>query len=488
MADINFVDCSLRDAQASLWGEKMNTAMMYNIAPMMNHAGFAAMDATAISHFEFAVRYLRENPWERMRLLSNAIPNIPLSLMMLGNTLTLFRITSGPIMELWMERLAANGIRRVQLMEPSNNMADIEKGVLYAKNAGLEVAIGLVFSHSPVHTDKYYAERTENAAELNPDAIYLKDSGGLLTPNRTQTIIPAMMEKLNGIPFEFHSHCTTGLAPLCYIEGMKLGVKTFHTATRPLANGASMPSTECIMRNANHMGYKTRLNEKAVESIKDYFYGVATAEDLPVGIPVEYDAYQFEHQIPGGVISNLKRQLEQIGLADNIEKVLDETVLVRKELGYPIMVTPFSQFAVTQASLNVSQGERYKVITDEIIKFALGFYGKQILPVDEELLDKIHCQTRTKELLDWKPEELTIDELRSDFGSSLSEDELLLLVLVPEEDLNAMKKAGPIKTEYSIINKPLSLFIKNILNKTTSSSVHINQDQFSLQLRRNDRD
>lgn len=484
MNEINFVDCTFRDAQASLWGEKMNTAMMCEIASKMNQAGFSAMDATAISHFEYAVRYLRENPWERMRFLAKKISSTPLSLMMLGNSLTLFRITSGPIMHLWMERLAANGIKRVQLMESSNNMEDIETGVKAAKNAGLEVAIGLVYSHSPVHTDEYYAQRTADAAALHPDVIYMKDSGGLLTPERTRTVIPAMQENLQGLPFEFHSHCTTGLAPLCYLEGMKLGVKTFHTATRPLANGASQPSTEFLVRNARHMGYTTNLDEEAVNSISEYFTMVAKAEGLPIGTPLEYDSYQFEHQVPGGVIANLKRQLDQIGFADRVEEVLEETISVRRELGYPIMVTPFSQFAVAQASMNVIQGERYKTITDEIIKFALGHYGKQILPVDEELMDRINSLSRTKELLNWQPEVVTVEDLRSNFGSHLSEDELLLGVLVPEEDLNAMRQAGPINTKYSSIRQPLASFVKELAKVSKSHYIHMQAQDFTLTIRK----
>jgi oxaloacetate decarboxylase alpha subunit len=425
MDEIEFVDTSFRDAQQSQWGEKMNTAMMYKIAPMMNLAGFRAMDATAISHFEFAVRYHRENPWERMRLLSKAIPSTPLSLMMLGNSLTIFKVTAGPIMALWMERLAANGIRRVQMMEASNIMGDMSDGVRYAKNAGLETVVALVYSHSPVHTDEYYAKRAKDAVKLAPDVIYLKDPGGLLTPERTRTLIPMIQRNINEIALELHSHCTTGLAPLCYLEAMKLGVKTFHTATSPLANGPSQPSTENTLRNAYHMGYSSLVDEKALEAIAAHFGEVAEGERLPTGVPLEYDLNQYEHQVPGGVISNMKRQLAQLNFGHRLEEVLEETVLVRKELGYPIMVTPFSQFVVTQASLNIIQGERYKTITDEVIKFALGHYGDQASPVDQDFMDRIDSLPRTKEFISWKPDQVSIEDLRREIGKDLSDDDLL---------------------------------------------------------------
>jgi len=321
--------------------------MMYKIAPMMNRAGFKAMDATAISHFEYAVRYLRENPWERMRLLSKAIPRAPLGLMMLGNSLHLFRHTGGPIIGTWMERMAANGMKRVQLMEASNNMEDIADAVRYAQNVGIEAVVALVYTHSEVHTDEYYAQRTRDAAKLKPDVIYFKDPGGLITPDRTRTLVPAMQKNLDGIPLEFHSHCTTGLAPLCYLEAMKLGVKTFHTAISPLANGPSQPSTETFLKNAQHLGFSSDIDCKALEAIAAHFREIAQAEGLPIGVPLEYEEAQFQHQVPGGVISNLKRQLSQLGAEHRLDEILEETILVRKEVGYPIMVTPFSQFVVT---------------------------------------------------------------------------------------------------------------------------------------------
>ncbi|MEE8394986.1 MAG: hypothetical protein V3S29_02955, partial [bacterium] len=248
MSEINLVDTTYRDGNASLWGEKMTTAMMCQIAPAMNNAGFQALDATAISHFEYAVRYLRENPWERMRLLSGVITSAPLSMMMLGTSLNLFRYIMGPVMKTWMERLAANGIGRVQMMEPSNNMAPMAEAAGYAKDAGLQLVLALVFSHSEVHTDDHYAQRTRDAAKLKPDVIYLKDPGGLITPERTKTLIPAIQKNLGGAALEFHGHCTVGLAPLCYLEAAKLGVKTFHTAVSPLANGPSQPAAENFLR------------------------------------------------------------------------------------------------------------------------------------------------------------------------------------------------------------------------------------------------
>lgn len=484
MNEINVVDTTYRDANASQWGEKMSTAMMYKIAPMMNRAGFKALDSTAVSHFEYAARYLKEDPWERMRLLSKEITNVPLGLMMLGNSLSLFRYIGGPIIGTWIECMAANGMKRVQLMEPSNIMEDLAETVNYARNVGVESVVALVYTHSEVHTDEYYAQKTRDAVKIKPDIIYLKDPGGLITPERTRTLIPAIQENLDGIPLEFHSHCTTGLAPLCYLEALKLGVKTFHASISPLANGPSQPSTESFLRNAYHLGYTSHIDWGALDRIESHFTSIAKKEGLPLGRPVEFDLYQFEHQVPGGVISNLKRQLSQIGAEHRIDEVLEETVKVRKDIGYPIMVTPFSQFVVTQASINIMQGERYKTITDEIIKFALGHYGKQIKSVDQSLMDRIQDLSRTKEFMNWERPRTSIEDIRSEMGANLTDDDLLLLVLINENDFKAMKAAGPIKKEYSASDKSLSEFIKELAKQKKYTFISIQKENFSLTLKK----
>ena len=484
MKDIYFVDVTLRDAHQSLWGDKMTIPMAYQIAPEMNRAGFKAMDITGPGYFSYSLRYLREDPWERIRLISKAVPDTTLACMMLGTSLSIFSFIRGPIMSVWMERLAANGIKRVQLLEASNNMEDLSENVEYAKNAGLQVVLPLVYSHSPIHTDEYYAERTRNALELEPDIIYLKDSGGLLTPERTRTLIPVMLQNIDDIPFEIHSHCTTGLGPHNYLEAMRLGVTTFHTASSPLANGPSLPSIEHISENARFLGYSSHLDKKALEAIATHFEHVAQMEGFPKGSPVLFDLSQYEHQIPGGVISNLIRQLSELGFEDRLDEVLTEVIQVRKDLGYPIMVTPVSQFVVTQASLNVTQGERYKSVIDEVIQFALGHYGKQPVPVDTNIMDRINELPRTKELRHWEPPITRIEDLRRTFGSDLSDDDLLLMLLSSKEDLKAMRAKGPAKTEYSSVNKPLVAFIKELMKQKKPAHIHIQKENFSLTLRK----
>lgn len=484
MPELRIVDCTFRDAHQSSWGEKMSTAMMCKMAPWMRDAGFHAMDVMAISHFEFAVRHFRENPWDRLRLLSRALPRTPLSLMMLGNSLTLFGITRGPILGLWMERLAANGMRRVQLMDQLNTMTSMTEGIRYAHEAGLQVMASLIYSLSPVHTDEHFAAKARETVALGVDGIYLKDPGGLLTPERTRTIIPAIRENIGELPFEFHSHCTTGLAPLCYLEAMKLGVTTYHTASRPLANGSSLPSTENTIRNAQHLGFSSSIDLRALEAVSGLLRRIAEREGFPVGTPLEHDLSQYEHQVPGGVISNLRRQLSEIGVEDKLDAVLGETVLVRKELGYPIMVTPLSQFVVTQATLNVVSGERYKTVTDDVVKYALGFYGEPVVPIEPNVRDRIMSQRAAKELANWQPYAPPLAELRRRHGQDCSDEDLLLRVLCKGDDVEAMHAAGPIQTEYPDDDGSVVHLVRDFAKQKRTAYLHVKKPDFSLTLRK----
>jgi oxaloacetate decarboxylase alpha subunit len=483
MNEINFIDTTLRDAHQSLWGVKMSTAMAYQIASTIDRAGYKAIDITAPAHFVFLIRHFRENPWERLKLLSEKITNTPLSIMMLASSFVTFNPMKGPIIDLMMKRCFANGLRRIQPMDASNNMSDIDECVQFAKNAGLEVVVPLIFSETPVHTDEYFAQKARDALEMGVDAIYLKDPGGLLTPDRIRTLVPIIQENIDGLPLELHSHCTTGLAPLCYLEAVKIGVKTVHTASLPLANGSSQPSTENILQNVRQLGFSDNLDDGALKVIAAYFTSVAKSERLPMGAPLQYDLGQYEHQIPGGVISNLRRQLSDMGQEQRSDEVIEESIRVRKDLGYPIMVTPFSQYVVTQATLNILLGGRYKEVIDEVIKLAMGYYGRQAGNVDQNLLDRVESLPKAKEYANWEVPRPTIKELRKVYGLDVSDDELLLRILCQgENDIKALHAAGPIKTYYPYAQKPLMGLIKDLVTRTKPTHVYIRKGDFSLKL------
>lgn len=485
--EVKFVDTTFRDGNQSLWALLMSTSMMLPIASRLDEAGFTAVELTAPAHFKTIIREVRDDPWERIRLIAQRITRAPLAVMQ-QCSITGFGIVPSCLAKLWMERLAANGIRRLHLMEASNDMGlRVPDFVRFAKNAGLEVALALTYSISPKHTDEYFAQKTRDAANLKVDAIFLKDPGGLLTPERVRTLVPVVLNNANGIPVEFHSHCTTGLAPLCYLEAVKLGIKTLHTAIPPLANGSSQPSVLNLAGNLRFLGYTPVIDEEAIKPVTDHFHFIAKKEGRPVGVPLEYDYYQYIHQIPGGVIANLKRQLSQLNLLNRLPEVIEEAIRVRKDFGYPIMVTPFSQYVATQASINVVLGERYKQVIDDWIYYALGFWGEEArAAINPEIMDKIMSTPRAKELLNWEPPEPSLQEVREQFGGSgIPDDELLLRYIIGnDDDIKAMRAAGPVKeNEYVGAQTPLVALIGELVKQRELGYVGIQKNGFRLTLR-----
>lgn len=484
---VRFVDTTLRDGNQSLWALLMSTSMMLPIAEQLDQAGFTAVDLIAPAHFKTIVRDLRENPWERIRLMAQRITHTPLGVMQ-QCSITGFSIVPKCLVELWMKRLAANGIRRVHLMEASNDFGlRVPDFVRYAHAAGMDVALALTYSISPKHTDKHFAQRARDAAALGVSAIFLKDPGGLLTPQRMQTLVPAVLAGAGDVPMEFHSHCTTGLAPLCYLEAVKLGIRTLHTAIPPLANGSSQPSIFNVASNLRHLGYAPQFNEALLAPVSQHLQFIAKRENRPIGLPVEFDQYQYVHQIPGGVISNLKRQLAQLNHLDKLPRVIEESIQVRKDFGYPIMVTPFSQFIATQSALHVVLGERYKQVVDDLIYYALGFWGKEASDaIDPEVMDRIMSLPRAKELKNWQPPEPPLQEIRNQYGANLSDDDLLLRYIIgSDDDIKTMHAAAaPSADRYLGAATPLRALIGELLNRKDLRSVSIRTKDLQLAIGR----
>jgi oxaloacetate decarboxylase alpha subunit len=486
MPEITFVDATLRDGHQSLWATRMSTAHMLPIAPILDEAGFYAVDLMGTVQFDACIRYLRENPWERIRLLAKAMPKTPLSGLIRSKSLTSFNIVPDSVIALWIKRCAANGLRRLMIFDALHDWNNLVESVKIAKGEGIEVVVPLVYSLSPVHTDEFYARKTEEMLkQLKPDRVMIKDSIGLLTVDRTRTLVPVVKKLIGKLPFEMHSHCTTGLAPLCCLESVKLGVETIHTCFSPLANGSSHPSVENMIRNLRRLGYTPKADERAAETISAHFLYVAKREGKPIGAPVEYDAFQYVHQVPGGMISNLQFMLAQRKMEHRLEEVLEEISVIRQEWGYPVMITPFSQLVGTQAVLNVLMGERYKTATDEAIRYVLGHYGETPAPVDPNVLDKMLNLPEAKKFLKWQQPQPTISELRKEMGNSnISDDELLLRVLFPEEHVNATLAAGPIQTTYPSGHKPMVALIQELTKRDDYTSIHFQKGDFKLTLQR----
>lgn len=486
MKEIRFVDTTLRDGHQSLWATRMRTAHMMPIAPLLDQAGFMAAELMGTVHFDACLRYLREDPWERIRLLSEALPNTPLRALIRSKSLTSFNIVPDSVIKLWIERCAANGIKHLMIFDALHDWNNLSKSVPIAQAAGIQVVVPLVYSLSPVHTDEFYARKTaEMMRTLKPDYVMIKDSIGLLTPERVRTLVPTIKAEIGDLPLEMHSHCTTGLAPLCCLDSVNLGVDIIDTCVSPLANGPSHPSIENMIMNLRRLGFRPKADKEAVEKIAEHFRYIAKREDKPMGAPVEYDAFQYIHQVPGGMISNLQFMLSERGMAHRLEEVLEEVSVIRKEWGYPVMITPFSQLVGTQAVLNVLLGERYKVATEEGIRYVLGHYGKTPAPVDQNVLDKMTSLSEARDLLNWEQPQPSIQELRTEFGRpGISDDELLLRILFPEEHVEATIAAGSIETNYPRGDKPVMTLIHELAKQKDTSYIDVQKGGFSLNLKK----
>jgi pyruvate/oxaloacetate carboxyltransferase len=448
---IHFVDQTIRDGQQSLWGFTMRTDMITPIAERMDQVGYRNIATVGSQAFKVQVRTLGENPWERIRTLSKLIKNTPIRGSYQIGSLSSFDLsTPREIIALWIKRSVANGIRSFWICDYQD---DIEKFVYFAKIAkaeGAEIVTSIMYAVSPVHTSEHWARKTRLIAETKEfvDRIMIEDASGVITPEATRELVKVVQRNCDGIPLEFHAHCNSGLAPQCYLEVIQEGVTTVHTAVAPLANGTSLPATENMLKNIHHLGFTSDLDEEALKDVSNHFRQLAQREGLPVGVPLEYDLFHFKHQVPGGMISNLTRQLQEVGMEDRTEDILNEVIQVRKELGYPVMATPFSQIVGAQAIENIVSGKRYDRVPDEVVKYILGLYGTPDGPVDSEVMDRISQLPQGEEFKGWKPEGYfkSFEELRGEIGPDLDDEDLLLTILIPgykKENLSRKPAATP---------------------------------------------
>ncbi|MEK9626706.1 MAG: pyruvate carboxylase subunit B [Gammaproteobacteria bacterium] len=464
--EIKLIDVTLRDAHQCLWATRMTTAMMKDIAPRLDKAGFEAIDLVGGAVFDVMVRYLREDPWERMRILNKWVTKTPLIIHTRGQSLFTFEFFADDVVKLAAERFAANGMRYHTPYDALNDMRNLEIPIKEAKRHGLYVVGGLAFTFSPVHTDEYYVGKARELLAHGVDAIFVKDASGLLRPERVGTLFPALKSAIGSTPLQVHTHCNSGLAPYVVLQAVEHGADVVHTATSTLANGVSHTPTELFVRNCRRRGFDVDIDLNQIQEVADRLAYIAEREDKPVGSPREYDEFHYHHQCAGGMVSNLQYQLETIGLADRLEEILEEAGQVRMDLGYPIVISPFAQYIVTMALLNVmgkDQGKaRYETVPDEVRLYVRGGYGEIAGRIDPNLYDRI---TRGAEPITERPGALVppaLERLKKQRGPFASDDDLLLAAFYDDNQYRALKEAGAINTDYPIMTTPIKTLIEEL--------------------------
>lgn len=479
--EIRIIDTTLRDAHQCLWATRMRTAHMLPVLDKFDRVGYESIDLMGAIQFDVAVRYLKEDPWERVRLVHRGAPHSRFRALIRSRNILSFDFLPDDIIALWIDRLYANGFRVIGAFDGLNDVDNIVGSLRRAKQLGAYTFGALSYSASPVHNDALFVRTASALIErADVDAIMIKDAGGLLTVDRIRTLVPALRKVIGSRPLELHSHCLTGLAPLVYHEGVKLGCDQLHLSIKPLANGAAQPAVQTVVRNLREMGYRINVDDALIDEIGEHFRAIAEREGKPLGVPLEYDTFHYRHQVPGGMLSNFRAQLAVAGLSHKFHELLEECARVRRELAWPIMITPFSQFVGTQAVLNVVHGERYRIVPNEVKKYALGHYGKLPAPVDPEALDRI-VENGSKDIaLGPRPLAPGVRALRKRYPDA-SDEERLLRYMLPGHSVDEMLAAQPVSTVYDF-SSPLVDFIGKMIRQRRPGRVHIRKGDLEISM------
>jgi oxaloacetate decarboxylase alpha subunit len=485
MATLDLVDVSIRDGNQSLWSMTgINTAQMLQAAPLMERVGFSAIDFTSSTHMAVSVRYNKDDPWERIRLMHRALPGVPLQFISTGFRFISWETADHDFMRLAYRSLQRAGIGRFVLLDPMHDMDALLQVARIVKEEGdAQNMAALTFTLSPVHDDPFYAACARRiAASPDFDRLYIKDPSGLLTPERARTLIPAVKKQIGKLPLELHSHCTIGLSQFNYMVGAELGIDALHVAIGPLAHGSSLPCASQTIANLRTHGHDVSVDQKALKKLEDYYFSLARAEGLPSGQPMAYDASYLRHQLAGGVLTTTRRQLAELKLENRFDEVMAEVERVRFELGSPIMVTPFPQIVTTQALFNVLAEERYSNIPDQAIRYVLGRFGRPTAAVDQNVLDRIMALPRTQEILQ-EPTMMTLKERRARFPASMSDEEFLLRAVMPADQVDAMHTRAPQQLYYNPQLSPVLQLLNGIKQRPAMAHFRVSQPDFSMELR-----
>ncbi|MCX9014470.1 MAG: sodium-extruding oxaloacetate decarboxylase subunit alpha [Candidatus Methanoperedens sp.] len=428
MAKVKLTDTTLRDAHQSLIATRMRTRDMLPIAEKMDAVGFYSLEVWGGATFDSSIRYLNEDPWDRLRALKSAITKTPLQMLLRGQNLVGYRHYPDDIVVKFVEHAAESGIDIFRIFDAVNDIRNMEVSIKTAARVGAHVQGTVCYTISPVHTIPLYVKMAKELEEMGCDSLCIKDMAGLISPQAAYDLISALKDELS-IPIDLHSHCTSGMAPMSYLFAAQAGVDILDTAMSPFAWGTSQPPTETMVAALQGTLYDTGLDLILLTEIKKYF------EELkkkyrgildPISETIDTDVLKY--QIPGGMLSNLVSQLKEQNALDRYEDVLAEMPKVREELGYPPLVTPTSQIVGTQAVMNVLMGERYKVVPKEVKDYVKGLYGKTPAPISDEILSKI---LGDEEPITCRPADLLEPEL----NKVTKEAEELGIVRKPEDIL-----------------------------------------------------
>ena len=442
MSKIQITDVTLRDAHQSLIATRLRTEDMLPICEKLDQAGFWSLEVWGGATFDACVRFLKEDPWERLRTLRKALPNSRLQMLLRGQNLLGYRHYADDVVEAFVHKAAENGIDVFRVFDALNDLRNIETAMKAVKQAGKHAQGTICYTTSPVHTEALFVQQAKDLVDMGADSIVLKDMAGLLTPYGTYDLVNALKSSVT-VPIIIHSHSTAGLAPLCQLKAIEAGADGIDTAISSFSGGTSHPACESQVAALKGTEYDTGLDLNKLSDIADYFRDVRkkyhqfesefTREDVSVQI----------NQVPGGMMSNLANQLKDQHALDKIDDVFAEIPRVRADLGFPPLVTPTSQIVGTQAVYNVLSGERYKTITNEVKRYLQGGYGKAPAAVDRDLQKKA---IGNETVMEGRPADLLKPEmtrLKEDIGDlALTDEDVLTFAMFPDLGRDFLTQRG----------------------------------------------
>ncbi len=391
MAKIKVTETVLRDAHQSLLATRMRMEEMLPILPLMDKVGFHSVECWGGATFDSCLRFLNEDPWERLRTIKKNMPNTKLQMLFRGQNMLGYRHYADDVLEYFVQKSVANGIDIIRIFDALNDIRNLESAIKAAKKEGAHTQIAISYTLGEVFTTDYYVDYAKKIVDAGADSICIKDMAALLTPYETEKLVKALKAAVD-VPIQLHTHYTSGLASMCLMKGIEAGVDVIDTAMSPLALGTSHAPTESMVAALQGTEYDTGLDLVQLTEIRDYFMTLREKyikEGLLDPKMLAVDANALIYQVPGGMLSNLLSQLKQAGKEDQLNEVLKEVPRVRKDAGFPPLVTPSSQIVGTQAVFNVIMGERYKMVTKEFKGLVRGEYGQTPVPIDPEFRKKI---------------------------------------------------------------------------------------------------
>jgi len=428
MTKLKITETSLRDGHQSLIATRLSTPEMLPILQEMDKAGYHAMEVWGGATFDTCLRYLNEDPWERLRTLKKYFKNTKLQMLFRGQNMLGYRHYADDVVEYFVQKSVANGMDIIRIFDALNDIRNLETAIKASKKEGAHTQVAISYTLGEVFTEQYYIDYAKRIQEAGADSICIKDMAALITPYETEKLVRAIKGAVD-IPIQLHTHYTSGLASMCLMKGIEAGIDVIDTAMSPLALGTSHAPTESMVAALQGTEYDTGLDLVLLTEIRDYFMtlrqkyidnGLLDPKMLAV------DANALIYQVPGGMLSNLLSQLKQAGKEDLLTEVLKEVPRVRSDAGEPPLVTPSSQIVGTQAVFNVLMGERYKTVTKEFKGVVRGEYGKTPVPIDPEFRKKIIGDA---EPIDCRPADLLspeLDKLRTECAEWIEQEEDVL--------------------------------------------------------------